>query len=129
MFELLLGSLGLLSVGCGVGLAMRRAPKASSWMAVGAGFPLALMLRVPPTLGAATLLCVAVTGASAAGALRIAARLKTECVASAAAADDAQIKRLFDEARAHRLSLRVRGRSGVTRTWPSDHHLGGLDVT
>ena len=98
-------------------------------MAVGTGFPLALMLRVPPTLGAATLLCVAVTGASAAGAVLIAARLKREYIASAEAADDAQIKRLFDEARAYRLSLRVRGRSGVTGTWPSDHHLGGRDVT
>ena len=92
-------------------------------MVVGAGFPLALMLGVPPTLGAATLLFVAVTGVSAAGALLIAARLKREYIALVDAADDAQIKRLFDEARAQRLSLRVRGRSGVRGTWPSAHHL------
>ena len=129
VFELLVGSLGLLSVCRGIDLAIRRAPSASSWMAVGAGCPLALMLGVPPTLGAATPLFLTVTGVSAGGALLIAAGLKREYTASLDAADEAQIKRLVDEARAHRLSLRLRGRAGVGRTRPSDHHLGSRDVT
>jgi hypothetical protein len=124
VFELLLATLAMVTIGNGLTLAMRSAQNASSWLVAGAAFGFAAALRLSGSMDAtAGLVLGAAAALSSTFALVIATCLKRERRALLDGADDAETDRLLREARAQRLARRLRARRGMG--WRRHIHLVG----
>lgn len=124
MFELLLATLAMVTIGNGLTLAVRSVQSASSWLVAGAAFGFAAALRLSGSVEAtAGLVLAAAAALSSTFALVIAAGLRRERRALLDVADGAETDRLLREARAQRLTRRQRARRGMG--WRRHIHLVG----